>query len=315
MPIKPAVFLITAAIGLAAATAFAGELDPPAGPVSPTMKDLDDVEPRTVLRNDFDTLTPIQITQPGSYKLGENILALPGQNAITISASNVTLDLNGFEVRGNNEVGSINGVFINGDQVAVTIRNGTLHGFFEFGIRGEFADTVHVEYVKMNFNSFGGMVVRFGAVVTGCSARNNSGFGFSAGGNAVFTDCVAQDNGGDGIIMGGASAGRGLTAYLNGGDGIRIGSASTLTNSTAFQNGATGIVASQHCSVSDCTSTDNTEHGFTSTNACTFLNCVASINGMDGFRTTQSVVRGCLAITNGGTGYNDIVGTVYFENY
>ena len=42
------------------------------------MKDLDDVEPRIAIRNDFVGLIPIVISSPGSYYLAEDIFALSG---------------------------------------------------------------------------------------------------------------------------------------------------------------------------------------------------------------------------------------------
>src|SRR5262245_44146183 len=43
---------------------------------------------------------PHTISQPGSYKLSGNLAVPAGVNGIYISASNVTLDLNGFTISG-----------------------------------------------------------------------------------------------------------------------------------------------------------------------------------------------------------------------
>src|SRR6266850_592227 len=41
---------------------------------------------------------PISITQPGSYRLSGNLTVPAATNGIEISASNVTIDLNGFSI-------------------------------------------------------------------------------------------------------------------------------------------------------------------------------------------------------------------------
>ena len=60
---------------------FAGDLNPPPGTVMPTMKTLDEVEPRTPL-DPADV--PIVIGSSGSYYITGNFSALiAGQDAIT----------------------------------------------------------------------------------------------------------------------------------------------------------------------------------------------------------------------------------------
>lgn len=85
-------------VGIAALTgALAGPLDPPPGPVAPTNKTLQQVEPRTQVTP---RATTIAFTQPGSYYLAGNIDATT--SAIEIRSGGITLDLNGFSLVGNN---------------------------------------------------------------------------------------------------------------------------------------------------------------------------------------------------------------------
>jgi hypothetical protein len=70
-----------------------GSLTPPAAP-APTMKTLDQIEPRTRIPGGTSGFT---ITASGSYYLSGN-LSIASGDAVTINASNVTLDLGGFEV-------------------------------------------------------------------------------------------------------------------------------------------------------------------------------------------------------------------------
>src|SRR5437763_11008128 len=99
-------FAAAAALFLPLAAFSQGSLTPPGAP-APTMKKLDEVEPRTNLQATpaavgVDTTNPSYhfiISQPGSYYLSANVLVTKA-NGIQISAEGVTLDLNGFQVSG-----------------------------------------------------------------------------------------------------------------------------------------------------------------------------------------------------------------------
>jgi hypothetical protein len=83
--------------------ARAGDLNPPAGPVAPTMKSLDDVEPRTAINaanTPGSANSVFRISQPGSYCLTGNVNGGAGLHGIQIESNNVTLDLNGFALMG-----------------------------------------------------------------------------------------------------------------------------------------------------------------------------------------------------------------------
>jgi hypothetical protein len=68
----------------------------------------------------------VTISRPGFYKLGDDINVASG-NAITITASNVTLDLGGNTVS-TDTAGTGNGIFVNGAS-GVEVRNGKVGGF------------------------------------------------------------------------------------------------------------------------------------------------------------------------------------------
>jgi len=82
-------------VALGSVVSMAGDLNPPAGPIVPTMKPLDQVEPRVVISTantpgDADSL--FRITQPGSYYLTGNVAGVAGKSGIEVAAADVTID-------------------------------------------------------------------------------------------------------------------------------------------------------------------------------------------------------------------------------
>src|ERR1043165_9796506 len=71
-----------------------GSLTPPGAP-APTMKTLDQIEPRAPISS-----LPYTIASSGSYYLTTNLTALSAVDGIVINADNVTLDLSGFTMTG-----------------------------------------------------------------------------------------------------------------------------------------------------------------------------------------------------------------------
>ena len=97
-------------ICLAASPTVAGPLSPPPGPVAPTGKTLDAIEPRVCL-NDLpgDEGAVVLVTAPGQYFLRADVVGEAGKHGIRIVTSgDVSIDLNGFVVQG--VAGSLNGI-------------------------------------------------------------------------------------------------------------------------------------------------------------------------------------------------------------
>jgi hypothetical protein len=106
-----------------------GPLTPPGAP-APTMKTLDQVEPRTPISAFGTTLTT-----PGSYFLTANLVSGSSTNdGILVRADNVTIDLNGFSIISTSAAGATSpaGIRIDGSLTPisnVTVCNGRITGF------------------------------------------------------------------------------------------------------------------------------------------------------------------------------------------
>lgn len=67
----------------------------PTGAPAPTMKTLDQLEPRKPIY-----VIPTNITTAGSYYLTTNLSGASGQTGITVHTDHVTIDLNGYALSG-----------------------------------------------------------------------------------------------------------------------------------------------------------------------------------------------------------------------
>jgi len=89
---------------------LAGDLNPPATPISPTMKTLDEVEPRVIVNNLPGAVDAVcVISEPGSYVLAGDIQGQNGKHTIKITTTGrVTILGRGFALRG--VPGSLDGI-------------------------------------------------------------------------------------------------------------------------------------------------------------------------------------------------------------
>lgn len=179
---------------------------------------------------------PYVITQSGSYQLTSNLTAPPNASAIVISASFVTLDLNGFAISCTGGcTGS--GVTDNGiQQYGIAIRNGTVFGF-ENGLLLTASTGSVIEKVTAQSNGNTGIWVFNSSTVKDCTALFNGSFGIFASVHVIVSGSVATGNGGYGISIGTGTL-TGNTADGNAGGGIDVGLGnSTLTGNTASNDG------------------------------------------------------------------------------
>ena len=125
--------LAAAGLGTVATLSKAGPLNPPAGSVVSTGRTLDEVYnriPTLPAAGSYDGRTPITtpgtILNPGSYVLTTHLMMSGPVVTLGISASDVTIDLNGFRVGNTGTTGVCIGLL--GNVNNVTIRNGSTIG-------------------------------------------------------------------------------------------------------------------------------------------------------------------------------------------
>jgi hypothetical protein len=195
-----------AGIGAIAAISKAGPLNPPAGSVAPTGRTLDEVYDRIPVVGGSDGRTPIpggataaSLSTPGSYVLTGNI-ATAGAG-ITISAPNVTLDLNGFTVSSTNTSASV--ISITPSAHGAVVRNGVVSGgqacvTAQSGVVAVLVEDVSVVSAKLNGINMPNCP---GSIVRRCRVRD-------IGATTLATDTVAVngiDIGGPGALVDGCS--------------------------------------------------------------------------------------------------------------
>jgi len=301
--------------------AGAGDLNPPVGPITPTMKTLVEVEPRiavTAVNTPGDADSVFKITSPGSYYLVGNVTGAAGKSAVEIASDNVTLDLMGFDLIGVG--GAVSGVSVDADlHENIVIRNGRVRDWPGYGI-GLGPNARNAVLMDLHIvDNFGGVVG--GTVFARCIARGNAGGGGFFGGaqftdcqaiqngavgytaSATFERCLAQSNSGTGFASSGSSTFLSCTAVGNFGAGFSCGVTSTLTDCVAAGNtSGDGIAVGDHSTVTGCVSRSNVGRGIFAGSGCVIDDCQAVGNTGDGIAVTEGNITGCTSRSNGSDG-------------
>lgn len=325
------IFIFTAGACAAGMTGYvrAGTLDPDSSP-APTMKTLDEVEPRIPI-----SALPYPITESGSYYLTGN-MDVSG-DGITVEADDVTIDLMGYTITGDGSSGY--GIYING-RSNVEIRNGTVKTFGQRGIYEPISSEIRgnriISIRVVENGSYGiflsstqnqvknctasgnigtGIFAGTGSTVTNNTAYDNGSYGFSIGLGSTVINNTAYDNASTGISADYGSTVTGNTAHDNGGTGIYAYSGSTMTNNTAYLNAHDGIKARSSCTVTNNTAYDNGNFGIYADYGNTVTNNTARDNASGGIATSYgSTVTINTAYANDGDGITTGPGSTITNN-
>jgi len=283
------------------AAAPAGDLTPPGAP-APTMKTLDQVEPRIPLTQETapgDADSMFRITQPGSYYLTDNLVVLKPNRGVEIAVGNVTLDLNGFTIAGT--TGSLEGINADFGAGNVVVRNGVVQDMGASGIDLS-GDLCVIEDVHAFRNGGDGMrATGFSTRIEDCAAKDNTGRGIQVGTNSVVRDCTASQNGGNGIALNASSVAIGCAAYQNGADGFFIGTQGQISDCSARLNGGDGFSTGFGAVIRNCTARDNTAAGISLGIGSTAIGCTAYSNSLDGVSASSdcSVIDTAVTLNSG----------------
>ncbi len=283
-----------------------GSLTPPGAP-EPTMRTLDQIEPRTPIAS-----LPFTITQPGAYAVVKNLSSAAG--GISVQASDVTIDLNGFTLSGDRAVAG-QGITVAAGCDNVTIRNGTVRSWGGDGVHAASALHVAVDDLWVEDCVGHGVAMASGSIGNLTSQGNGgagvfcskpiSGVGIVVKRNPGSSSARLLSNSGGGLVLQGACdiEFSGQTSG-NTGDGIAWSSQSPdavlrvrLTDCDVSHNTGSGLHISDASAV----------HVVCSTRACSFLD-----NGGDGVAVLLSHANAGLQLDlregsssgNGGYGMN-----------
>jgi hypothetical protein len=291
-----------------------GSLTPPGAPTT-TMKTLAQVEPRTPISS-----APFTITNSGSYYLTTNLTVSSG-DGITIAATGVTLDLNGFTIASTVASAFGYGILLNGTSGNITIFNGhirsgvTTNGSgvysgsgFGWGIGWVGSAPVNVVVSKVSVVGvlYDGIHLATGSAnaVEACTVTTAGGYGIYAssikgsvasgcGNSAIFgdqvTDCQGVSSGSYGVYAVNAH-----NCYGASTSGSGLG-ADTAENCEGISSNSIGVFASK--TAQNCYGSSISNHGIL---AGTAQNCYGSSGAAHGISAT--VAANCYGTSSSGVG-------------
>jgi len=288
-------------------------LTPPGAP-APTMKTLDQIEPRAAIGTNTtpgDANNTFIISQPGSYYLTTNLVGVSPKRGIDIRASGVTLDLNGFAMLG--VAGASSGVNIQDGLTNVCVRNGTISGWAGGpGVTASAASNCRYERLRISRNGSNaggdGLETGPGCVVIGCNVLSNGeigsgGVGIDAGPRTLVKDCTVSDNAGHGISTGSGSIVTDCAVAANHDKGIIAGDDGTVENCSVSANEHYGIDANARATIKNCTVTGNNAAGIRVVGTAVVDDCVVDSTSGHGIDAGPgSTIQSCATRSNAGSG-------------
>ncbi len=230
--------LALALIAVLAGIVNAGPLDPPGAPDSTDGVRL----PGTPVSS-----LPFSIEKPGSYYVTRDLTMASSGNGIIIAADDVTIDLNGFTLRGG-DTGAAGISNAGVERTNLTIRNGVIRDWTSDGIQLEPARHGLIENVQAFSNTGVGVFVGNEFILRNVEARENTVGGVRLfGNNSLVSESVMSANLGYGIRAQSAfSVIRDNVVADNTTDGILVGAGASVIGNFSQGNGNDGDGAGIH---------------------------------------------------------------------
>ncbi len=295
--------LALAALVVFSLMVYAGDLEPSAPP-GPTMKTLDEVEPRIAIQSLNSSATGLYVVdEPGSYYLTGNIF-INFKHGIEIGVSNVTVDLMGYEIRSSWDIKNpgpnlnFDGIYITPGNDNVEIRNGSIfsnnsseggvtyngfrHGIYAADSEGVYCHRTRVIDVRVAGSRENGIRLRgTNNIVKGCSTEGNE-YGISTGNNSLIVGNTVKGSRLTGILPGKGSIVRGNASTDCLAHGIFCGENCIIEDNVARGNAGGGIVAFPGSIVSGNVVAGNGNFGIDTYSNCKVSSNNAYNNGSDG---------------------------------
>jgi parallel beta-helix repeat protein len=218
---------------------------------------------------------PETIPWPANVELAGTLRGVAGQNGITITTNDVTIDLKGHALVG--VAGSLDGILVSGSRTNIVVRNGTIRGWGSDGVQASASYNSSFSELRVSNNGANGLQGGNGAVIKSVTARANRGIGITTSTGCTITESASSENILDGIVASSGSTVSGSSAYNNGRTGISASTGSTVVNCSAYSN-TNGISASSGSTVTSCTATANATNGIIAAFGATITGCTARDN-------------------------------------
>jgi hypothetical protein len=271
-------------------------------PVSPVWIQLASASTDGPIRIPIDTL-PFIINTPGSYFLTATLNAPTGANGITITASQVTIDLNGNGLISDGS-GAHTAIQSSGSINHVSIYNGYISNWGAHGINLASSNSASLSHIQIDGSGYAGFNLGVESLVSNCTATNNGLDGISANNSSTVINCHALNNGADGIDVSSYCSISNSKAQFNQGNGIEAGATCMVKDCIASDNTDNGIYTGAGALVTGCISTNNTLSGYELLTGSKSDNNQSRSNSQNGFLISNDVtITNCLADNNSFSGF------------
>jgi parallel beta-helix repeat protein len=226
---------------------------------------------------------PYNISGSGSYIVVKDLATTATDiDGITISADDVTLDLNGHTLKGPGKSAGTtgSGIVNSGTRTNITICNGTVRDWRAYGVDVTNTDNSQFEALRCYSNGGVGIGAGYGCTLTNNTCAYNDGGGISTGASTVSGNSCRL-NAGNGIQIIASGTVIGNTCVANSGHGISGSFGSTITGNTCDNSGNHGISASAS-TISGNTCRNNTGDGINAESNSTVSGNTCEGNSNDG---------------------------------